>query len=191
MVEINERDLEIISFIKNYKCVTSQMIAELYFSEANNNVMLSNRRLNKIAQVKKLNRYRENVLSPNIWYFGKRPVNLKHTLIIAELYTHLKTHYDCIRIEREYMIKYGNGKSLKADLMAVININKKPIPFLFEIDLKSPYNYKWDEYITQGYYKTKFPTPPTIISISRFNHVKSNIYVKLIKQDQINTLKLD
>ena len=70
MVEITERDLEIIRFIKNYKCVTSQMIADLYFSEANNNVILSNRRLNKIAQAKKLNKYRENILSPNIWYFG-------------------------------------------------------------------------------------------------------------------------
>ena len=190
MVEITTRDLEIINFIKNYKCVTSKMIADLYFSEANNNIMLSNRRLNKIAQVKKLNKYRENVLSPNIWYFGKRPVNLKHTLTIAELYVHLKTHYNCIKIEHEYQIKYGNGKSLRADLMAVININK-PLSFLFEVDLKAPYNYKWDEYITQGYYKTKFPTPPRIISISRFNHVKSNIDVKLIKQDQINTLKLD
>ena len=65
------------------------------------------------------------------------------------------------------------------------------MPFLFEIDLKSPYNYKWDEYITKGYYKTKFPIAPTVVSISRFNHVKSNIDVRLVKQDKINTFKLD
>ena len=69
---------------------------------------------------------------------------------------------------------------LRADLMAVLKINGKLIPCLFEIDLKAPYNHKYDEYITNGYYKNKFPCPPTIVSISRFKHVKSNCNVKLI-----------
>ena len=188
---LTERDYQIIEFIKEFKAVTADDIAELYFANSNNKQALARRRLLKISEAKPLNIYRKDILHPNIYYFNNRPINLKHTLLITKLYVHLKTHYNILKYSREYEIKYSIGKALRCDLMTVILINNKPIPYIFEIDIKAPYNKKYDDYILNNYYKTKFPIPPTIVSISKFNTVKSNTDVKLINIDNIDNMKLE
>ena len=191
--KITERDIQVLETIKYFKCGNVKLLADLHF-EGKNKVLLCQKRMKTLYDLGKVNRSKRNdCLEPYIyWKNGRMPTNYKHSLKILELYVHLKKNYDIIKHEREYEIKYGNGKSLRADLMAVININGKPTPYLFEVDLSHCYNNKYTEYIEKGYYKTKFPVPPKIISISRFTVAKTTtqVPVTVIKQDKIEELVL-
>lgn len=185
-IEMQDRDYEIIQFLKEFKVADSKIIADLFFSGCKNSILVANRRLKKLVDNKKINRNVDRKILEGYLYYPKgisKPSNWKHSLEITRLYVNLVKKYQVVKYKREYEIRYSNGKLLRADLMAVLKINGKLIPYLFEIDLKAPYNKKYDEYIINGYWKNKFPCPPTIVSISRFKHVKSNCNVKLIPVD--------
>ena len=162
MIKLNDRDMKVINFVKEFKAVSASTIARLYFPS----LATAERRLRKLVDNKKLYRSRDNILSEYI-YYTKKPTNIKHCLKIAEVYSLLTTNNDIqlIKYKREYEIKYRN-KSLRADLMAVIKSNGKLLPVLIEIDLTKAYNNKYTEYINSKHYQQLFPIVPKIIVIS-------------------------
>ena len=182
-IEMQDRDYEIINFVKEFKVADSKIIAEMFFSGCKNSILVANRRLKKLTEAKKINRNVDRKILEGYLYYPRgisKPTNWKHSLEITRLYVNLVKKYQVVKYKREYEIRYSNGKLLRADLMAVLKINGKLIPCLFEIDLKAPYNKKYDEYIQGKYYLNKFPIEPQVVSVSRFKHVKSNCNVKLI-----------
>ena len=161
-IKLNDRDMSIISFIKEFKAVSTSTLARLYFpSQAT-----AERRLRKLVDHKKLYRTRDNILSEYIYYI-KKPTNIKHCLKVAEVYSLIKTNdsIQIIKYKREYTVKY-KSKALIADIMFVIRKDNKLIPILVEVDLSKAYNNKYTDYITTGYYKQLFPVVPKIIIIS-------------------------
>ena len=184
-IKLTDRDKEIIKFLKEYKCANTHTLAKLFFTS----VTLAERRLKKLVTGGYLRRYREDILHPYIFYTNKRPTNLVHSCMISEVYADLKSKYDVIKIQKEYELKYGSNK-LRTDLMAVLRINGKLVPLLIECDLSRCMKYKYDSYINDNYYRQKFGTKPTIISISKYKP-KSNtpiIYIPLdiFKESGIN-----
>ena len=185
-IKLQDRDIEIIQFLKEFKVADSKIIADLFFSDSKNKILVTNRRLKKLTEAKKINRNCDRQMLEGFIYYpkgSKKPTNWKHSLEITRLYLNLVKNYKVVKYKREYEIKYSNGKLLRSDFMCVLNINDKLIPFIFEINLNRPYNHKYDEYIQGKFYLNKFPVEPQIVSISRFKHVKSNCNVKLIPVD--------
>lgn len=182
MTEITERDIEILSFIKEFKCVNSDIIAQLFFSDANNKVMLANRRLKKLVEIKKLNRSkRTDILEPYLYYKGSKPSNYKHSLLIAQAYADIKAKYEIVKYKREYEIKYKDT-TLRADLMVIAKDNKGKLrAFIIEVQNAKQYRDKWSEYINNGYWNVKFGVEPEIIVYSRFNSYTSSIPIHFIK----------
>ena len=182
MTEITERDREILAFISEFKCVNSDIIAQLFFSDANNKVMLANRRLRKLFEIGKLNRSkRTDILEPYLYYKGSKPSNYKHSLLIAKAYIDISNKYEIVKYKREYEVKYNN-KTLRADLMAIAKDDKGKLrAFIIEIQNAKQYKNKWSEYISNGYYKAKFGVEPEIIVYSRFSSYTSSIPIEFIK----------
>lgn len=177
---MTDRDYKIIEFIKEFKIVSSSTIARLYFPS----LATAERRLKKLVDHKKLLRTRDNIISEYVYYI-KKPTNLKHCILIAEVYSKLATNKDIqvIKYKREYEIKF-RAKTLRTDLMAVIKSNNKLIPILIEIDLTKSYKDKYTEYINSKYYQQKFPMIPVIVVVSN-RTPKANIPVKWFKLNEI------
>ena len=164
MMVMTDRDYKVIEFIKEFKCASTTTLTRLFFTSQ----ATAERRLKKLVEHKKLHRTRDNILSEYHYYIKKRPTNIKHSLIIADIYSRLMSEQSIqmIKYKREYEIKF-KSKSLRADLMAVIKTsNNKLIPLLVEIDLTKAYKDKYKEYIDSKHYQQKFPIEPTIIIIS-------------------------
>lgn len=180
MMKMTDRDYKIIEFIKEFKAVSTTTIARLYFPS----LATTERRLKKLVEHKKLLRTRDDVIS-EYYYYTKRPTNIKHCLIIADIYSKLATNKDIqlIKYKREYLIKY-RVKELRTDLMVVIKSNNKLIPILIEIDLTKAYKDKYTEYIQSKYYTQLFPMAPKIISISN-RTPKSSIDLLWFKLNEI------
>jgi hypothetical protein len=180
MIKLTDRDYKVIAFIKEYKIAKTSTIKRLFFSTKAN---ACEKRLAKLVEHKKLYRYRENILSEYCYYI-KRPSNIKHSLLISDIYSRLITEYKVIKCKREYEIKYRN-KSIRADLMAVVQLNNKLVPILFEIDLTKAYDNKYTEYISKYYYKQLFPIEPTIVVISNRTPKNAEISIKWYKLSDI------
>ena len=181
MMKMTDRDFKIIDFIKEFKCVSTTTIARLYFPS----LATAERRLKKLVDNKKLLRARDNIISEYVYYI-KKPTNLKHCILIAEVYSKLATNKDIqlIKYKREYEIKF-RAKTLRTDLMAVIRTkDNKLVPILIEIDLTKSYKDKYTEYITSKHYQQKFPMIPKIICISN-RTPKSSINIIWYKLDQV------
>ena len=179
-MKMTDRDYKIIEFIKEFKIVSSSTIARLYFPS----LATAERRLKKLVDHRKLFRTRDNIISEYIYYI-KKPTNLKHCILIADVYSKLATNKNIqlIKYKREYEIKF-RGKTLRTDLMAVIKSDNKLIPVLIEIDLTKSYSNKYDEYINSKYYQQKFPIVPVIVVISN-RTPKSSINIIWYKLNQL------
>ena len=180
MMKMTDRDYKIIEFIKDFKIVSSSTIARLYFPS----LATAERRLKKLVDHKKLFRTRDDVISEYIYYI-KKPTNLKHCILIADVYSKLATNKNIqlIKYKREYEIKF-RAKTFRTDLMAVIKSNNKLIPILIEIDLTKSYKDKYTEYINSKHYQQKFPMIPKIIVISN-RTPKSSINIIWYKLNQL------
>lgn len=180
MMKMTDRDYKIIEFIKEFKAVSTTTIARLYFPS----LATAERRLKKLVEHKKLLRTRDDVIS-EYYYYTKKPTNIKHCLIIADIYSKLTTdsNIQLIKYKREYEIKF-RAKTLRTDLMVVIKSNNKLIPVLIEIDLTKSYKNKYDEYINQYYYRQLFPMEPVIVVVSN-RTPKASTKIKWFKLNEI------
>lgn len=177
-VKLTDRDKQIISFLRKYKCANTQTLAKLFFTSRT----LAERRLKKLVESGHIRRWREDILHSYTFYIGKRPTNIVHSSMISEIYAELMTKYQVVKIEREYEIRYGSNM-VRTDLMAVLRINGKLQPILVECDLNRCMKYKYDSYINENYYQQKFGVKPMIISISKFKP-KSNTPIKHIRLEE-------
>ena len=181
-LKMTDRDYEVLEFIKNYKVADTDTIARLYFPS----IATAEKRLRKLVEAKKLNRFREDILHPYVYYKNSKPTNLKHSLAIARVYSILKSEYEVVKCKREWQCKYYS-KTLQPDLMLVIRRYGKLFSLFIEVDLSKKYNEKYTSYIKSGYYKMTFPTPPIIIVISN-RTPSSNIDITWLKLNEVEKI---
>ena len=86
-IVITERDKEIIQFLKDFKVATTTTIADIYF---NSSIRPCQRRLKHLSEHGYIKSYQENIITEEIHYVRKKPVNLKHALILSEFIAKLK-----------------------------------------------------------------------------------------------------
>lgn len=184
---LNDRDYQILEQMKVFHIMTNRC-ASIYFNGKNSTTCAS-RRLKKIYELKStINRYRENVTSEYIYYYGKRRGNYKHDLIRLEAYTMLKQNTQIkiikYKLEKEFII---NNKKVRADLCLVVKdkITNKLIPILVEIDLSHRHNS--DKYKDLDYNKYFGGTKPIIISVGKFTPTTDDVL--FIKLNEIEKLK--
>lgn len=179
-IKLTQRDLDIIDFLKEFKICSTSTIERLFFPSQSS----CEKRLAKLTDARKIARTRDNILSEYLYYIpNAKPSNIKHSLIIADVYSKIATTEKVLKYKREYEIKH-RAEVLRADLMLVIQGEKGVTPLLVEIDLTKAYNEKYTQYITSGYYKQLFPIAPQIICISN-RTPKTSISVQWYKLNEI------
>lgn len=178
LIELTNRDKEIISFVREFKSVNTNTIANLYWKDCKQKQILVERILKLLVDNKKLRIDRESMLDSYYYYVGTKPTNFKHSCLIAEAYTQLNLSYTILNYKRDLELKYLN-QSILADLVAIIKKDNKPLPLIIEVDISRPYNHKYDTYINSNYWNFKFGIIPTIISISKWKP-KSNVLIEYI-----------
>ena len=178
-IKLTQRDMNIISFIKEYKIANTSTIQRLFFPS----LATTEKRLRLLVEHKYLNRYRGNILSEYVYYKGSRPTNIKHSLLISDIYSKLATEYDLIKCRREYEIKYKSN-ILRADILAIVKLNGRVVPCLIEIELTKAYSNKYTDYMNSGYFLQLFGEKPIIVIIS--NRIpKSSIPIHWVKLSEI------
>lgn len=180
MIKITNRDIQIIEFIKEFKVASTTTIARLFFPS----LTTAERRLKKLCEAKKLHRNRDDVIS-EYYYYIKQPTNLKHALVIADVYSQIKMKHHIIKYKREYEIKYRRN-IIRVDLMMILKIDNRIVPLLIEIDLCKKYKDKYSEYINSKYYQQMFAVKPEVLVISD-RTPESTIQIHWYKLNEVNS----
>ena len=186
--KLSERDYFILEQMKTFHIMTSKC-ASIYF-KGKNPIICASRRMLKLYELKSnINRYRKDVTSEYIYYYGKRRGNYLHDLARLEAYTMLKQNTQIkiikYKLEKEFVIK--NSK-VRCDLVIIVKnkITNNLIPILLEIDLSHRHN--TNKYKDLDYNKYFGGVKPLIISVGKFTPTTEDD-VLFIKLNEIEKLK--
>ena len=162
-MKITKRDIEILNFLKEVCVADTKTISILFF---NSSIRRCNQRMKILKDNKKVKCFRENILSPNIYYNRRKPTNLKHKLVCGQLIASLKQQ----NIEvLKYRIPFKIGQII-ADMVMVVRINGKIKIYFCEIErTKKLDKEKYLDLYFSRKWKKVFPIMPSILVISDKN----------------------
>lgn len=183
-IRLQDRDKNIIQFLKDFKCATTSTINKLYFS-SNNSLRSCQRRLKYLEQWGYIKGYQESVISEKYWYCNRKPKNIKHALKLSEFVGELKSH-NIELVKHKTPFKISN--IIADSFMAIRYNNKNHIMFIeVEMGTKGFNNEKYEELFISRKYKDYFPVMPTVVVIANSKVKTSNNYrVINIKLDLSN-----
>lgn len=157
---ITTRDKEIIQFLKDFKVATTTTISDIYF---NSSIRPCQRRLKYLSEHGYIKSHQENIISEKIHYVTRKPVNLKHALILSQFISELKK----LDIEiLKYKVPYKIGEVI-ADAFIAIKINNQSYIYFVEVENTKKFNLnKYEKLYYSRTWKDSFPVFPGIIVIS-------------------------
>lgn len=160
MIKITERDKKIIEFLTEIKVANTTTLSNVFFNGKTRATQLRLKALTDNGYVKY---YRQNVITQNSYYVKRKPVQLKHSLIlssfIGELY---KLNIEVLKIK--VPLKISN---IISDGFICIKHNDNVHIFLVEVENTKKFDTdKYLKLLKEETYKEKFPIMPTIIVIT-------------------------
>ena len=188
-IVITDRDKEIIQFLKDFKVATTTIISDLYF---NSSLRPCQRRLKYLYEHGYIKSYQENVITEKIHYTRKKPINLKHALVLSEFISKLKVNN--IKLLK-YKVPYKIDHVI-ADAFVAINMNGQNKIYCVEVENRKKFDLdKYEKLYYSRKWKDIFPVFPDIIVISdkpvinstKFNII--NIKLNLSNIDELTKLQ--
>ena len=175
-VKLQNRDLEIIDFLKNNKCADTMTLSHIFF---NGSLRSCQHRLKKLTDNGDLKSFRENILSQNIYYVKKKPSSYKHALKVTQFISELyKLGIEVLKIKTPYAI--GN---MIADSLIVCRVNGDVKILWLEVELTKFFNLsKYEDLYYSRKWKELLPNFGSIVVVSD-KKVKTN--------DKFNIIKID
>lgn len=162
---LTDRDKQILELTEQLKVVDVFVIDTMLFKNTKTN-RVAQRRLTNLYEFKRIKRWRMNQISPYIYYLGKRPTNIEHSLLMSYFIAHLdKLGADIKKIKREWLITEG----IRVDLFVAYTLNNKNYISIVEIENSKSFQEKYEkleEYYLSNKYKELFPIMPRIICVS-------------------------
>lgn len=176
---LTDRDKQILELTEQLKVVDVFVIYTMLFKKTKTN-RVAQRRLTNLYEFKRIKRWRMNQISPYIYYLGKRPTNIEHSLLMSYFIAHLdKLGADIKKIKREWLITEG----IRVDLFVAYTLNDKNYISIVEIENSKSFQEKYEkleEYYLSNEFKNLFPTMPQIICVSDKSFKKNILEVKQI-----------
>lgn len=159
-IVLTDRDKEIIQFLKDFKVATTTTIAQIYF---NCSLRPCQRRLKYLCEHGYIKSHQENVITEKIHYVKRKPVNLKHALILSCFIAELKIN----NIEiLKYKVPYKLDNVI-ADAFLALRINNKNSIYFVEVENTKKFDIgKYEKLYYGRAWKDIFPIFPNIIVIS-------------------------
>lgn len=159
-IVLTDRDKEIIQFLKDFKVATTTTISDLYF---NSSIRPCQRRLKYLSEHGYIKSHQENVITEKIHYVGRKPINLKHALILSEFISKLK-------LEDIEILKYKVPYKLENIIAdAFIAIKKDNRNYIYFVEVENTKQFDLSKYEKLYYnrdWKDIFPVFPGIIVIT-------------------------
>lgn len=159
-MKVTERDIKILEFLKEVNIADTKTLSILFF---NGSLRRCNQRLKILKDHKKIKCFRENVLSPNIYYVGRKPANWKHKIVFSQL-------LGVLQLNNIKILKYRTPficGNIIADGFIAINVDGINRIYFVEVERTKKLN--TDKYIDLYYsrkWKEFFPVMPSILCIS-------------------------
>ena len=82
-MKIQDRDLQIIDFIKRVVVADTSTIHKIFFS--NCSIRSCQKRLQKLEEGKYIKSFRETILDQKIFYINRKPSSYKHKIVFSQL----------------------------------------------------------------------------------------------------------
>lgn len=168
-MKITERDIKILEFLKEMNVSDTKTLSILFF---NGSLRRCNQRLKILKDHKKIKCFRDNVLSPNIYYIGRKPTNWKHKIVFSQL-------LGVLQLNNIKILKYRTPficGSVIAD--GFIAVNVEGVNKIYFVEVERTKKLDTDKYVDLYYsrkWKEVFPVMPSILCISDKKVSESNI----------------
>lgn len=129
MEKKEQRDREIVDFVSDFKIVSSRQLQYLFFSDVSESMY--RKVLSRLHDEKQLNRYQENINKPYLYYIGKQPKQVDHSLLTIDLYIEMKKlGWNVVKFLPSVQI--GN---LRPDAIAIVEFRDTLYAFFVETQL--------------------------------------------------------
>ena len=161
MIKIMSRDIAIKEFLEEVGIADTETLHALFFKGTK--IRNVQKRLKQLVDIKFIKVYRENMLSQNMYYTGKRPRNIAHKIVFSKLLAEI-TNRD-IEILK-YKCPYQLGNIIADGLIVVRDRGKVKIYFVEGERTKKLNINKYEELYYSRAWKEVFPTFPRILCIS-------------------------
>ncbi len=162
---ITDRDKQILDLVEKLKVVDVFVVDTMLFKNTKS-TRVAQRRLLNLIECKKLKRWRMNQISNYIYFEGRQPKNIEHSLLMSHFIAHLsQLGADIKKIKREWLIAEG----IRIDLFVAYKLNDKNYISIVEVENSKSFQNKYDKleaYFSTNEYKKLFPTIPQIICVS-------------------------
>jgi len=170
---LTRRDLDIISFLEDYRIATTSTIAKIFFPTDN----ACRKRLKTLADNNRVKRARMT-MNYDYMYYVKKPSKLPHDLLVTEFYRLL--------ILNSKVIHYKIDKELgdiRPDAIFAFEKDNRQCLGLLEVEISNKgFNYdKYDKFYKSGAYKEFFPIMPTVYVVSNTAKIPRDTPIKFIK----------
>ena len=173
-VKLTDRDINLIEFLKENKVADTQTLSHIFF---NSSLRSCQHRLKKLCDNGDLKAFRENILSPNIFYVKKKPSSYKHALKVTQFIAELhKLGIEILKIKTPF--KCGN---MIADSLIICRINGDVKILWTEIELTKFFNLsKFEDLYYSRKWKEVLPKFGDIVVVTD-KKVKTNNTLNIIK----------
>lgn len=131
---ITKRDQDILNFIQDFHIATSNQIHRLFFSLTS--PRYTRRRLKYLVDEGHIKRARSTIDNSYAYYTERKPQQLHHDLIRAELYTHIQREYTLLEWTNEAPVD-----NIRPDALCYIDSHGIIFPVLIEVHLSNSFNF--------------------------------------------------
>ncbi|MFI3211128.1 MAG: hypothetical protein R3Y64_08815 [Peptostreptococcaceae bacterium] len=157
---LTDRDKQIIQFLKDFKVADTNTLANIFF---NGSARPTQRRLKHLTEHGYIKNFQENINLHKIHYVNKKPIQIKHNLILSSFITELKK----LDIEIiKYKVPY-KFKNIIADMFICFKYRNST--YIYFVEVENTKKFDLDKYLKlfdSGEYKEVFPVMPPILVIS-------------------------
>lgn len=174
-IVLQERDYNIIQFLKDFKVATTSTIADIFF---NSSIRPTQRRLKFLTEHGYIRAYQENIITQKVYYIKRKPAQIKHSLILSSFIAELKkNNIDIIKYKVSYKLE-----NIIADCFLALKINNKNYIYFVEVENTKKLDVKkYEDLYYSRKYKSVLPIFPSILVISNKQHTQHNkLDIKLI-----------
>ena len=182
---MTDRDRKILELIEQLRVVDVFTVDTILFSNTKTN-RVCQKRLTNLAEFNRVKRWRPNQISQYIYYQGRRPGNIEHSLLISHFVAHMyELGAEILKIKREWLI----GEGIRIDLFVAYKLNNKSYIAIVEAENTKSFQKKYEkleEYCLSGAYKELFPVMPRIICVTNKSFEVGALEVQVIKTDFSN-----
>lgn len=153
---ITQRDQTVLNFIEDFRAATSGQICRLFFPGKYRYCM---KRLEKLCKDGHISRTISTINNCHAYYIGKRPAQLHHDLIRAELFVCMSEHYKVLSWLNEEPVK-----NIRPDALALVEHRGITYPLFIEIHLNNKFDFeKYENLIRTTDLRQSFGMTPRLI----------------------------